>query len=295
MHLSIFLWGFTGVLGKAIQLNEGLLVWYRMLISSVVIVLIMLYRKSFQKISMRSLISITGVGFLVMLHWVTFYGAIKISNVSITLSCLSSIALFTSILEPLFNRAKFDYIEILFSGLAMAGIFTIYRSDTSAVWGIAVALISSLFSATFATINKKLVAKHEPFTITIIELAGGFVILTILLPFYFHFVTVTKFVPSSLDWIYLLLLSLFCTVLTWILSLSALKKVTAFTAALALNLEPVYGIILAIVLMHENKMLNVGFYTGSAMILLTVVLHTFYKFSKNKKGKGESENIILLD
>src|SRR3954464_2650454 len=135
MHLSIFLWGFTGVLGKAIQLNEGMLVWYRMLISSVVILLIMLYRKSFQKTSLRSILTITGVGFLVMLHWVTFYGAIKISNVSITLSCLSSIALFTSILEPLFTKTKFDYVEILFSALAMIGIFTIYRSDTSAIWG----------------------------------------------------------------------------------------------------------------------------------------------------------------
>ncbi len=224
MHLSIFLWGFTGVVGKAIQLNEGLLVWYRLLISSAVILVVMLYRKSFQKISMRSLISITGVGFLVMHHWVTFYGAIKISNVSITLSGLSSIALFTSILEPLFNKAKFDYMEILFSALAMAGIFTIYRSDTSAIWGIVIALISSLFSATFATINKKLVAHHEPFTITLIELSGGFIILSLLLPFYFHFVPTTKFIPSSSDWMYLLILSLFCTVLTWILSLSALKR-----------------------------------------------------------------------
>ena len=293
MHLSIFLWGFTGVLGKAIELNEGLLVWYRLMISSVVILLIMLYRKSFKKISFRSLIAIIGVGFLVMLHWVTFYGAIKISNVSITLSCLSSIALFTSILEPLFNKAKFDYVEILFSGLAMAGIFTIYRSDTSAIWGIVVALISSLFSATFATLNKKLVAHHEPFMITIIELTGGLVILTFLLPFYFHYIPTTKFIPSSSDWIYLLILSLFCTVLTWILSLSALKRVTAFTAALALNLEPVYGITLAIVLMHEHKMLNTGFYTGTAIILLTVGLHAFYKYSKNKKDENAAGTVLF--
>lgn len=293
MHLSIFLWGFTGVLGKAIELNEGLLVWYRMLISTVVIALIMYYRKSFQKIPLRSLIHIIGVGILVMLHWVTFYGAIKISSVSITLSCLSSIALFTSILEPLFNKAKFDYVEILFSGLAMAGIFTIYRSDTSAIWGIVVALISSLLSATFATINKKLVARHEPFTITLIEMAGGLFILTLLLPFYLHFMPATKYIPSGNDWFYLTLLSLFCTVLTWILSLSALKKVTAFTAALALNLEPVYGIILAIWLMGEGKILNTGFYIGSAIILLTVVLHTFYKYQKNKKAKDEAA--VLFD
>ena len=148
--------------------------------------------------------------------------------------------------------------------------------------------------ATFATINKKLVARHEPFTITIIELSSGFIILSLLLPLYIHVQHTVKILPSAYDWLYLILLSLFCTVLTWMLSLSALKKVTAFTAALALNLEPVYGILLAIFLMNEHKMLNTGFYTGSAIILLTVVLHTFYKYSKNRKAKAEKE-IPLFD
>src|SRR5436190_21374582 len=126
MHAAIFLWGFTGLLGKLIHLNEGMLVWYRLLISSIAIAIILLYRKSFPKLSFKEIFRIGCIGLLVMLHWVTFYGSIKLSSISVAMICLSSIALFASILEPLVNREKFDMIEILFSALAVTGISTIY-------------------------------------------------------------------------------------------------------------------------------------------------------------------------
>src|SRR5258706_85045 len=129
MHLAIFLWGFTGLLGKLIQLNEGVLVWYRLLISAAAIALILSYKKNFPRLSFRQLSAISGIGILVMLHWVTFYGSIKLSSISVAMVCLSAIALFVSIIEPLVNRQKFDYMEIFFSGLAAIGIFTIYKAD----------------------------------------------------------------------------------------------------------------------------------------------------------------------
>ena len=282
LHTAIFLWGFTGLLGKLIQLNEGMLVFYRMLISFVAIGFILLFYKSFPKLRVKEYFHIGGIGLIVMLHWVTFYGSIKLASISIAMVCLSSIALFASIIEPLVNRTRFDYMEILFSALAVLGISTIYNSDTTAAAGIVVGVISALLSATFSVFNKRIASRYESLTISFIELGSGWLGLTLLLPLYFMIHPTEKLLPGSIDLVYLLILSLVCTVLTWILSLQALQKVSAFTMGLALNLEPVYGIILAVLFAGEGKILNRGFYLGALLILLTVLLHTVYKFRKSK-------------
>lgn len=285
MHAAIFLWGFTGLLGKLIQLNEGVLVWYRMLISAAAVLLILLYRKKIPKLSFRELAHISGIGILVMLHWVAFYASIKLASISIAMVCLSSIALFVSFIEPIIYKEKFDYMEILFSALAVIGISTIYRSDPSASAGILVGILSALFSAIFSSLNKGIASRHEPLTISLVELASGFIFLTLLFPLYMKIQPTDKFLPGTMDWFYLMILSLVCTVLTWILSLEALQKVSAYTVALALNLEPVYGIILAVAFAGEGKILNAGFYYGSGIILLTIVLHTIYKFRSKIKSR----------
>jgi drug/metabolite transporter (DMT)-like permease len=281
MHIAIFLWGFTGLLGKLIELNEGMLVWYRMLISSLAIMMIFAFRRSIPRIPLKEVFKISVIGFLVMLHWVTFYGSIKLSSISVAMICLSSIALFASILEPLINRAKFDVIEIIFSALAVTGIATIYNSDISASRGIIVGVISALLSATFSILNKRIAGKYESLTISVIELSSGWLFLTLLLPVYLMIQPTEKFLPGPSDWIYLLILSLVCTVLTWILSLQALRKVSAYTMGLALNLEPVYGIILAILFAGEGRLMSGGFITGAVIILITVTAHTLYKIRKS--------------
>ena len=284
MHTAIFLWGFTGLFGKFIQLDEGILVWYRLLISSLAIAIMIYYRKSFPKLKKKELLQISGIGILVMVHWVTFYASIKLSSISVAMVCLSSIALFASIIEPVVNRTRFDYMEIVFSAVAMLGIFTIYSSDASASLGIILGVISALLSATFSTFNKRITSKYEPLTISFVELTSGMIFLTLLMPLYLKIQPTSKFVPGILDSVYLIILSLVCTVLTWILSLQALRKVSAFTMGLALNLEPVYGIILAILFAGEGKIMNTGFITGAVIILLTVTMHTFYNFYKHRKG-----------
>ena len=283
MHLAIFLWGFTGLLGKLIDLNEGLLVWYRLLISSVAISLLLVFTKKIPKISLKETIKIGAIGFLVMLHWVAFYGSIKLSSISVAMICLSSIALFASILEPLINKTKFDPLEIFFSALAVTGISAIYYSDASAANGVIVGIISAILSAIFSILNKRITNKYEPLTISLIELSSGWLFLTLLFPLYFLFQPTTKYIPTLHDFLLLLFLSLVCTVLTWILSLQALRKVSAYTMGLALNLEPVYGIILAIAFAGEGRLMNESFLKGAVLILITIILHTIYKFRKSKK------------
>ncbi len=280
MHAAIFLWGFTGILGKLITLNEGLLVWYRLLISGIIMWLVAGNRNEIFKLPLKETLKICGVGFLVMVHWVSFYGAIKVSSVSVTLICLSSIALFTSLFEPLIAKAKFDFIEIFFAALCMAGIYTIYHSDHSTSTGILIAVFSSMMSALFSVMNKQLTAKYNPYTISSIELAGAFVSLSVLLPLYLKIFKYEFLLPGTSDVLYLLALSFFCTVIPWILSLNALNHVTAFTMNLALNLEPVYGILLAIFIVKEYNLLTSGFYIGAFIILMTVMLHTFYRYRK---------------
>lgn len=281
MHIAIFLWGFTGILGKLISLNEGLLVWYRLIISGLIMWFVAGSKNKIRELSFREILKIGGVGVIVMIHWVTFYGAIKISSVSVTLICLSSIALFTSVFEPIIAKTKFDYIEIFFAGLAMAGIYTIYNSDNSTLTGILVAVFSSAASALFSVLNKQLTAKHNPYTISAVELSGAFISLSLFLPFYLPMFKHDFSFPGTTDIIYLFLLSFFCTVIPWILSLKALSHVTAFTQNLALNLEPVYGILLAIFVVKEYEMLTSGFYIGAFIILMTVMLHTFYRYRKS--------------
>lgn len=285
MHLAIFIWGFTGLLGKLIQLNEGMLVWYRILLSWISFALIVLPGKGWPKLKRAEWLNISGIGILVMLHWLTFYGSIKLSSISVAMICLSSIALFSSFIEPLVNRQRFDHVEILFSAMALTGIFTIYRSDASASAGILVGLISALLSATFSVFNRRIASRYDPTIISFIELGSGFSFLTLLLPVYVLVQPTHQFIPTLTDWIYLLILALVCTVWTWILSLKALRKVSAYTMALALNLEPVYGIILAVLFANEGKILNSGFYFGAVIILLTVVLHTIYRYRKTRRAE----------
>ncbi|REJ82468.1 MAG: EamA family transporter [Bacteroidetes bacterium] len=283
MHAAIFLWGFTGLLGKLIQLNEGLIVWYRMLISSIVIAIMLYVGRSMPKLKRGELIHIGGIGILVMLHWLTFYGSIKLSSISVAMICLSSIALFSSVIEPLINRSKFDYTEIVFSVAAAGGIFIIYHADTGSGLGVIVGVISAFLSALFSVFNKRIAGRYEPLTISLVELSSGWLFLTLLFPIYMMIQETEQFVPTLSDSIYLLILSLVCTVLTWILSLQALRHVSAYTLGLALNLEPVYGIILAVLFAGEGKILSSGFYIGAIIILITVLVHTIYKFRKNKR------------
>jgi drug/metabolite transporter (DMT)-like permease len=280
MHISILLWGFTGILGKLIQLSEGLLVWYRLLITSALLLVLLAYTGKLKAIPLRDMAKISGVGFIIGLHWIFFYGAIKYSNISITLSCFSSIALFTALLEPLLTRRRLQTEEILFGVLAIAGIYMIFAFQKLYATGIVLALISAMLGATFTILNQSFVKKYSAEVVTFYELGSGMVYITLILPLYLALFPSPSLLPTPGDWIYLIILSVFCTIIPFTLSLKALRHLSAFTLNLSVNLEPVYSIVLAIVLFGEDKLLNTGFYAGTLIILSSVVLHALYKYRK---------------
>jgi len=276
LHTAVFLWGFTGVLGRLIHLNEGLLVWYRLLITVITLIILLWKKGELELLPAMVLLKLFGIGAIIALHWVCFYGSIKASNVSICLTCLSSAGLFTALLEPLLHKRSPQIQEILLSLLGIAGICLIFHFDTRYQKGIIIALIATLLSVIFSIFNKQLLSDVQltisSKTLMLYELVGGFIVLTIFMPLYLHYFPTTYLIPTLQDWVWLIIMSWVCTVLAMDLSLQALKHMSAFTQNLTLNLEPVYGIILAFAVYHENKELGISFYLGFGLIILSVIL-----------------------
>ena len=285
LHIAVLLAGLTGILGKLITLNEGLLVWYRLLLTAIALWILALVRRQSVRISFSDLARIFGVGAIAALHWVSFYGSIKYSNVSVGLLCFSAVGFFTALIEPLLLRHRVDIVELLLGLLVIAGIFIIFQVDPHYKTGILIGLISALLGSLFPVLNKRLLQRIAPETVTLYELSGGFLFLSILLPLYLYFAPATHWLPGPGDWGWLLVLSLACTVLAFNLSMSALQKISAFTVNLSYNLEPIYGILLAFVVFREDKHLNGSFYIGFVLIILSIGLQ-MVRLWRKRAGSG---------
>lgn len=275
LHIAVFLAGFTAILGKLITLNEGLLVWFRLLITVVTLGGIMLLRKQLQRIPFKDVLKIFAVGVIVALHWVTFYGSVKYANVSVALVCFSATGFFTAFFEPLILKRKISLIEVGLGLIAISGIYIIFDFHPQFKLGIIFGILSAVGSSIFPIYNKKLLLTYTPKILTLYELGGGLLALTLIVPFYLMQFPATYYLPTNTDWFWLLILAWLCTVLSFDLQLNALKKISAFTANLTYNLEPVYGIILAFIFFKENENLHGQFYIGVMLILLAVVLQMF--------------------
>jgi drug/metabolite transporter (DMT)-like permease len=274
LHIAIFLAGFTGVLGRLITINEGLLVWYRMFFAALFLFILSFFSRRIKLLPWRQALPLIGIGSIVALHWVFFYGSVKYANVSVSLVCFSTMGFFSAFLDPLISKRKMDLLEILLGVMVMLGVYLIFHFDQGYRWGILYGIISSILAAIFTILNKKFVDKHDAQVITFYELGGGWLSLNLILPFYLQFVEYSSFVPSFSDFLWLLVLSLLCTVLAFNLSIRALKKISPFTVNLSYNLEPVYGILLAFVIYQEHLELGLSFYAGLFIIFLTVVLQS---------------------
>ena len=283
MHLSILLWGITAPIGKSLQLSEGVLVWYRLILVSVSLGISLFISRKSLRIPLPDLIRMAGIGVLLMIHWLFFYGAIKYSNVSITLSTFSSTALFTAILEPLVWRQKIKREELFFGLITILGIGVIFHAETGYALGIFLSLMATFVGSFFNILNRQVVQQYDAEVISFVELFSGLLFLTLILPLYIYLLDVQKIWPDNREWGLLLILAVLCTHVTVVLSLKALRHLSAFTLNLAINLEPVYGIALAFLLFQEDKMLHTGFYIGSGIVFLTVLVHALYSYHCQKQ------------
>ena len=287
LHIAVFLAGFTAILGKLIGLNEGLLVWYRLLITVLTLGLILFLKKRLERISLKDALQISGVGIIVAAHWVAFYGSVKYATVSVALVCFSASGFFTAFFDPLIFKRRINLIEVLLGMLVIAGIFIIFNFHPQYKVGIIFGILSAVGSALFPIFNKKLLTRFTPQTLTLYELGGGFLLLSLLMPFYLQQFPATYYLPTNWDWVWLFILAWLCTVLCFDLQLNALKKLSPFTANLTYNLEPVYGIVFSFLFFRENKLLNWHFYVGVGLILLAVMLQMCKLWYFNKQIKSQ--------
>lgn len=283
LHLSIVLAGFTGVLGRLITLNEGLLVWYRVIFASVFFFLYLLIKKGQIRVSFKDVLRIAWVGLLLCVHWLLFYGSIKYSNVSIGVVCFASVGFFTAIIDPVLSKRPFSIREIIFSLLTILGIALIFHFDTRYQVGIILGVLSAVAAALLTIENRRVGSDYPLMTFLFYEIASSVVIMTAFMPIYLSFFPVPTILPSMSDFIYLLILSSFCTVGMFSLQLEALKRLSSFTVNLSYNLEPVYSIILAMIIFHEAKDLNFSFYIGLALICVSVLLQSFFHWKTHQK------------
>jgi drug/metabolite transporter (DMT)-like permease len=279
LHLIVFIWGFTAVLGALISLDALPLVWFRMLFAVGFVGIYIYFKKLSIRITPKVFLQFIFAGLIIALHWFTFFHAIKISNVSITLACLSTGAFFASILEPLLFGKKIVYYEVFFGLIVVAGLYIIFNVEGNYLWGMLTALSSAFLSALFAVINSKFVKKHDATVISFYELSGGVIFFSLIL-LATHSFSSGFFMLSPKDFTYLMILSSVCTAYAFIASTSVMKFLSPYTVMLTINLEPIYGIILAVLIFEEKEKMSIEFYIGAFVILLTVLLNGIIKSRK---------------
>jgi drug/metabolite transporter (DMT)-like permease len=278
LHFAVLCFGFTAILGTWISISALTLVWWRVAITSLSLILIMRGLGTLRKLPARRLWQYAGIGVIVSIHWVAFYGAVKWSNASITLVCMATTSLFTAFLEPLIFGRKVQRVEVLLGLLMIPGMMLVVRHIEAGQWaGVLAGLTAALLAALFSTLNKKMISKASELEVTLLELSAAFGFISIVLGVLWLSGNGVQIMPAPTDWVPLIVLSLLCTTLAYVLALRALRHLSAFASNLTFNLEPVYGIILAILLLGEHRELHAGFYVGVALILGALLLYPWLK------------------
>jgi drug/metabolite transporter (DMT)-like permease len=290
LHIAVFLAGFTGPLGRLINLNEGLLVWYRLLITASTMWVLFSITKKLQSISWQDILKLSAVGLLSALHWVAFYGSIKQSNVSVALVCFSSVGFFTALVEPFLLRKKMNWIELFLGLLVIAGIYIIFHFDPKYKTGIILGVLCAILLAFSMIFLRGFIQRINPETALTYQLSGAFIYLTFLMPLYLHYFPTNYLVPDLKDWMWLLILGWLCSVFAFQLTGHSLKKLTAFTVNLTFNLEPVYGILLAFMLFGESRELSWSFFLGFSFIAASLILHVILLLKQEKKLEQNAAN-----
>ncbi len=281
LHLLVFIWGFTGMLGALISIDAIPLVWYRMLLGTIFVVLYFIVKKKSIKVPPKALLKFLIGGILITTHWIFFFSAIKASNVSVALVAMSTGALFTSIVEPIFFKRRLIILELFFGLVVISGLYLIFNFESEYTLGIIYALIAAFLSAIFTVLNGLYIRDYDADVISVYQLFFGALFITI-------YIIVTKgfnfedFSLTGSDFIYLIILSSICTAYAFIISIKIMKHLSPYTVMLTINLEPVYAIILALIIFGEKEKMSPQFYFGALIILITVVTNGILKNKKKK-------------
>jgi drug/metabolite transporter (DMT)-like permease len=284
LHLIVFIWGFTAILGALISIDAVPLVWFRMLLAVLFILLYFLVTKKKLLIDRKTLLKFLITGIIIALHWITFFKAIKVSNISIALVMMSTGAFFTSLIEPLFFKRRIKVVEIVLGLIVIAGLYVIFNFETQYYLGIIYALISAFLAALFSVLNGIFIKKTDADVISFYQLFFGVAFVTVFL-FFTNSFTADFFILKTSDWVYLLILSSVCTAYAFIASVKLMKHLTPFTVMLTINLEPVYAILLALLIFGDKEKMKPEFYYGAFIVLFVVLLNGIIKNRRSIQQK----------
>ena len=285
LHLLVFIAGFTAILGELISINAIPLVWFRMLIASVLMLVYIKILKVKIRITLKTCIKFSIAGIFIALHWITFFESIKQSNISIALAMFSTGAFFASFIEPIFFKRKVIWYEILFGILVIIGVWIITKTEIKYINGIILGILSALFSTIFAVINGKFVERYSASVISFYEFISGVFFISVFISLFGNGFDTDFFNLSFSDWKYLIILGSICTAYAFIAAVHVMKHISPYTVVLTYNLEPIYGITLAIILFPTKEKMSAEFYLGATIIICTVLLNGIIKNSKNLKRK----------
>ncbi|RAV27667.1 DMT family transporter [Sinomicrobium soli] len=292
LHFVVFIWGFTAVLGALITVDAIPLVWYRMLFAVAFVGAYIGYNRLSWRVSRKALLGFALAGVVLALHWVMFFMAIRLSNVSVTLAMLSTGALFTAVLEPLWYRRKPIWYEMALGLVVIFGLYLIFRVESSYVEGILLALLAALLSSVFSLMNGRFAKQYRPSVISFYELLAGVLFLSLVMPG--DIFTDDFFALSAADWTYLLILASVCTAYAVISSVKVMKHLSPYTVMLTINMEPVYGILLAFFVLGDSEKMSSGFYVGGVVIMATVLANALLKQrdeARKRKGPGPGKGM----
>jgi drug/metabolite transporter (DMT)-like permease len=276
LHFLVLIWGFTAILGLLITIPAVEVVFYRTLISAIGLGIIIYFKKYPLWIGKREIFQILGTGMLIGAHWILFFGSARVSNASVCLAGMATTSFWTSFLEPLMNNRKIKWFEVALGVLVIVGLYVIFRFEFSHALGLTMAIGSAFIAALFTVINGRFTLKHNHYTITFYEMTGAFIGTALFFPFYRLFIAESQALQLDLtlmDLLYLGILALICTVYAYSASIQLMQKISAFVINLTVNLEPVYGILLAFIIFGDSERMHLGFYIGAAIILISVLAH----------------------
>ncbi len=286
LHCTVFLWGFTGILGKLIQTDSTTIVISRTFIAFIIIYLYLALKGKIKKIERKNLVSYLGIGGIIAIHWVTFFESIKVSNVSVALICLASSSFFVAILEPIIYRKKIKTYELLLGLTVIAGLSMIFNFESQYSLGIILSLCSAFFAALFTVLNAKFVQNDDAAHITLYEMLGAF--LFTLIYYGLQDQPIDGIMSlSNMDWLYIIILGTICTAFAFLMGVYVMKELSPYTISISINMEPIYSILLALLFFHEDEKMSFGFYMGGLVILLTIFMNAYLK-SKERKRKSSA-------
>lgn len=291
LHFIVFLWGFSAILGKLVSIPEIEMVFFRAILAAIGMALVILFTKGSFAVNGNQLAQLFGISIIVAIHWITFFGSARVANISVSLVGFATNSLWAAILEPWFNRTRIKRFEVILGLMVLTGLYIITRADFNYYYGLMLGIISGFTSALFSVFNSRLVRQLPAYTITFYQMVGIFVVISLFLPIYQLFIlngADLQLVPAAYDWLWIGLLAGACSVYAYSMAVELMKKLSVFFIQLTLNLEPVYGIIMAVIIFREKEKMNLSFYIGTSIILAAVAIYPYLKKRYDHREKYDA-------